>query len=110
LTAVSCASASLCLAVDEEGRAIVYTAHGPVRHWAAPVKIDAHRLTAVACTSLGVCLVGDDAGGTVLYDHGKFAHASSAVPLGAIQGVACVRPSTCVAVDAASTATAAVHG
>ena len=81
LTGVACASSALCVAVDEEGKAMVVTTSGTQHRWCKPGHIDAYRLTGVSCTHAGFCLAVDDGGGTVVYDHGRWP-ATRAVPLG----------------------------
>ncbi|HEV3211866.1 MAG TPA: hypothetical protein VGZ03_00580 [Acidimicrobiales bacterium] len=104
LTGVACATSRLCIAVDEEGNEVTYTARGAVRSWSRPGHIDAYRLTGIACTRIGYCLAVDDNGGTVIYDRGQWRAASRLVPLGAISAVACTSRATCAVTDASSAA------
>jgi hypothetical protein len=110
LTAISCATSALCVAVDEEGNEVTYTSHGGVRSWSRPGHVDPYRLTGVACTRSGFCLAVDDDGGTVVYDHGHWYPPSWTVPLAAIQAVSCVAPASCVLADTTQTAMGAARG
>ena len=66
LTGVSCASSSLCIAVDSGGN--VLTSDNPAGRWNA-VHADSWPLVAVACPSRRLC-VAVDQGGRVLVAHG----------------------------------------
>jgi hypothetical protein len=108
LTGVSCASQTLCLAVDREGHALVATnpGSGPSATW-SPREIDGTTaLTGVSCASNALC-VAVDGGGHVLISTNPTAGAGAAwsrAEIGgapALTGVACTSSTLCVAVDKA---------
>jgi hypothetical protein len=103
-SAVSCASESLCVAVDGEGRAFSTsepTASAP--GW-KEAKIDTGQsLNAVSCAPGGPCVAVDGRGEAFAsVDADASSWSSSSVPDGgnALTGVSCPTASFCVAVDA----------
>jgi hypothetical protein len=102
---ISCASESLCVAVDRSGNAL--SSGDPTAgeaHWGTVSVDKGGSLSSVACPSAGMCVAVDD-GGRVLASTNPLAGAWS-VPLSItsgspLTGVACASESLCVAVDAA---------
>jgi hypothetical protein len=98
-TAVSCASESLCVAVDEQGGAFITTnptASSPSWDFSA-LDTEGHALTGVSCAPGGPCVAVDGAGSA-------FASASgwARAPIsggGVLTGVSCPSASLCVAVN-----------
>ncbi len=63
--AVSCASASLCVAVDDAGNVLVSTSPGSTPStavWPSAALDSSAGLDSVSCASTGFCAIGDDAG------------------------------------------------
>ncbi|HEY1458398.1 MAG TPA: hypothetical protein VGF15_07755 [Solirubrobacteraceae bacterium] len=107
LSAISCASMSLCVAVDQSGDALFSNdpaATSP--SWSTPAPIDpGQKLLALSCASAALCVAVDSAG----------AELTSTDPAGgagtwqrididgavALTGVSCVSAALCVAVDQA---------
>jgi Divergent InlB B-repeat domain len=105
--AVSCASPSLCVAVDFEGNAVASTEpFGGAQAWTAS-GIDAdNALYAVSCPSAALCVATDWAGDVVASSNptaGGGAWAAAKIAAGApnvhVGGVSCPSVSLCVAVD-----------
>jgi hypothetical protein len=102
---ISCASGSLCVAVDRSGNAL--SSGSPTSteaHWATANIDKGESLTAVSCASASMCVAVDDLG-RVLTSTNPLAGAwSPPLPIAggtALTGVACASESLCVAVDAA---------
>lgn len=67
LTGVSCASASLCVAVDDAGNALVSTnPTGDARAWSATAVDPGQPLTALSCAPAPLCVAVDGAGDAVV--------------------------------------------
>jgi hypothetical protein len=107
LTGVSCASDTLCVAVDEEGYALISTdpTAGAGASWSR-VEIDgAAALTGVSCASDTLCVAVDEAGNALVStDPGVASSASwsAALPIdrgNALSSVSCASNTLCVAVD-----------
>lgn len=103
LTAVSCPSRSLCVAVDATGRAEVSTnPTGGRRHWRS-LRIDAgHSLTAVSCPSKGLCVAVDTVGNVISSTHPRGGAGSwhlHHVVASSLSGISCPSRHLCVAVD-----------
>jgi hypothetical protein len=104
-SAISCASESLCVAVDRSGNAL--SSGDPTSaeaHWGAASVDKGAALASVSCPSAAMCVAVDD-GGRVLASTNPLAGAWS-LPLSiaggsALTGVACASESLCVATDAA---------
>lgn len=115
LSAVSCPTTRLCVAVDQAGYVITTTRPtGGKGSWSKAARIDRAPLTGVACPTTRLC-VATDANGSVLTSTKPTGGArawsrpgrvdSAAGPDGAaagLEGVACPSTSLCVAVDGAS--------
>jgi hypothetical protein len=107
LNAVSCASETLCVAVDEAGRALLSTDPNAEAGatWSRR-EIDSGRaLSAVSCASTSLCVAVDGEGGALVSTDPTAGAASNwnrvAVPgAGDLTGVSCASTSLCVAVDA----------
>lgn len=110
LTAVSCVSPKLCVAVDGSGSAVVFTG----RSWSKPRPAEAVRsgigLTGVSCPRADFCVAVDDAGAAltfngrswsrpVVIDNASTGSGSVSLPL---TSVSCATPHFCVATDAGS--------
>jgi hypothetical protein len=101
---VSCASESLCVAVDENGNAFTTfdpTASDP--RWIEAEIDPGEALSAVSCAPSGLCVAVDRHGHAFANaDPGFAAWSASSVPVGgaALTGVSCPTASLCVAVAA----------
>ncbi|HEY5197421.1 MAG TPA: choice-of-anchor D domain-containing protein [Solirubrobacteraceae bacterium] len=98
IDAVSCPTASLCVAVTTDGHALRTTDGG--QSWSAPVAL-AGGAQAVSCTIDGICVVGDTAGNLdVSLDGGQTWTVTGQTPGGApFYKLSCF-PGVCVAIDA----------
>jgi len=103
-SAVSCASESLCVAVDSRGN--VFSTPDPTAaspSWDKEAEIDhGETLSAVSCASSGLCVAVDDHGHAfVSADPGSIAWSEATIPVAgkALTGVSCPTSSLCVAVD-----------
>jgi hypothetical protein len=108
LSGVSCPSAHLCLAVDDDGNLVSSTnPAGRSRDWHT-ITIDGHRaLAGISCPSTHFCAAAD-ANGHVLTSTGPFGTASSwhATVIGVdtgpqLTGITCATAMLCVAIDTA---------
>jgi hypothetical protein len=103
-TAVSCASESLCVAVDDKGNVFATsepTASDPT--WRRAEVDPGEALSAVSCAPSGPCVAVDRHGHAFASpDPGFAAWSMTSVPVGgsALTGVSCPTASLCVAVDA----------
>jgi hypothetical protein len=62
LTGISCASRSLCVAVDAKGD-VLYSSSPVYGSWSTPLEIDkGNQLTSVSCASSSLCVAVDNAG------------------------------------------------
>ena len=95
-TAVSCASESLCVAVNHEGAALI-TANpmSATPSW-SPALNSGQPLNAVSCAPGGLCVAVDSAGRAWVIGH---ASPSSLPGAGVLTGVSCPSTALCVAVD-----------
>ena len=95
-TAVSCASESLCVAVNHEGAALI-TANpmSATPSW-SPALNAGQPLNAVSCAPAGLCVAVDSAGRAWVIGH---ASPSSLPGAGVLTGVSCPSTALCVAVD-----------
>lgn len=104
LSAVSCASESLCVAVNEQGSGFSTSSPtSPSPTWSSTLSDPGNSLNAVSCAPGGPCVAVDEAG-NVFASIGPSAAAwsSSSVPGGGdLTGVSCPTASLCVAVDEA---------
>jgi photosystem II stability/assembly factor-like uncharacterized protein len=104
LSAVSCASESLCVAVDHQGYALSTSdPTSPSPSWSvAPIDLG-ESLNAVSCAPGGPCVAVDKAGNAFAsVGPGAAAWSPSSVPGGGdLTGVSCPSASLCVAVDEA---------
>jgi hypothetical protein len=103
-SAVSCASESLCVAVNQQGAGFS-TANptSPSPTWISTLSDTGHSLNAVSCAPGGPCVAVDEAGEAFTsIGPGAVAWSSSSVPgAGDLTGVSCPAASLCVAVDEA---------
>ena len=103
-SAVSCASESLCVAVNQQGAGFsTSNPTSPSPTWISTLSDTGHSLNAVSCAPGGPCVAVDEAG-EVFTSIGPSAVAwsSSSVPgAGDLTGVSCPAASLCVAVDQA---------
>ncbi len=103
LTGLSCATATSCVAIDDEGNAVVLDG----TTWAAPQRVGGSArpvLTGVSCAAPGRC-VAVDASGTVLRDAGgKWSRPTVLAPRQALRAVSCPAVDACVAVGNAGDA------
>lgn len=108
LSAISCPSLGLCVAVDGAGRALVSTQPGVAgaASWSVPFAIDGTTgLTSITCASTSLCVAMDGEGHAVLSTHPAVAESASwsaPYPAGGPAGltsVSCASPALCAAVD-----------
>ncbi len=110
LTGVSCASTSLCVAVDGSGRALVSTnpAVGGASTWHTTGIPGAGALTGVSCASNSLCVAVDGSGNAAISTNpvgGASTWHTTGIPgAGALTGVSCASNSLCVAVDGSGNA------
>lgn len=102
LTGISCASRTLCVAVDDHGR--VLSSANPVGEaWSSPREIDpGHVLTSVSCAPGSALCVATDDHGDVLASGNSGANWSAPLDIdgtSSLSAVACGSASLCVAVD-----------
>jgi hypothetical protein len=122
LTAVSCASPKLCVAVDESGFALT-TTNPKAKRWSKPFRIDSGPnapLTGISCPSTKLCLAVDSAGNVIASKHPTGGSKAWSHPLhvdtatapdgsaAGLNGISCPSTTLCVAVDGASPANAVV--
>jgi len=101
-SAVSCASESLCVAVDQQGDAFSTTEPtGPSPHWSRTATDSGESFNAVSCAPGGPC-VAVDGRGYAYMSAGSSASSWSSESIDngkALTGVSCPNASLCVAVD-----------
>jgi Alpha galactosidase A/Alpha galactosidase C-terminal beta sandwich domain len=100
---VSCASESLCVAIDRQGN-VLSTSDPTASHpsWTVVAKDEGKPLDAVSCLADGPCVAVDDRGDALVSSGSTAAAWSSPAPIGAdspLTGVSCASSSLCVAVD-----------
>ncbi|MGH2872589.1 MAG: hypothetical protein ACRDL5_09040 [Solirubrobacteraceae bacterium] len=95
VSAVSCVSASFCIAVDGDGNFMKYDG----AFWSAPVDIDpAEDLRSVSCVSTSFCVAVDDQD-ALTYNGTSWSTPSPFDSKGDLNSVSCVSTSLCAAVD-----------
>lgn len=115
LSAVSCPSPRLCVAVDQSGFVLTTTnPTGGIRPWTKPARIDSAAnapLTGISCPTVRLCVAVDAAGnvitstrptgGSRAWSHPAHVDPTNAPGGGAagLLGISCASPSMCVAVD-----------
>ncbi len=109
LSAVSCASLGLCVAVDGAGGALASTDPTVGASWSGRQIDGGHALKAVSCPTAGLCVVVDGEGRVLVsVNPGAGASASwrqSEIDTGhALEAVSCAPGGACVAVDDAGRA------
>ncbi len=118
LSAVSCPSLGLCVAVNGAGQAIVSTqpAVAGSGSWSAPFAIDgASALTSISCASTTLCVAVDNAGQAVVSTRPAVAGSGSWSAPFAIDGasaltsVSCASTTLCVAVDSEGHVVVSTH-
>ena len=99
MSAVSCASESLCVAVDGEGAGFSTSdPTSPTPTWSATVSDPGQSLNAVSCAPGGPCVAVDGAGKAWV----SGSPSPSSVPgAGVLTGISCPSAALCVAVDEA---------
>jgi hypothetical protein len=104
ITGVSCASLTLCVAVDDAGNVMTSSEPGNGEGVWTIFPADANSLRGVTCPSTSLCVAVDSAGNIVSSTNptgGNSAWTSTPVNVGIpLTGVSCVSQSLCVAVDA----------
>jgi hypothetical protein len=105
LTGVSCASVSLCVAVDESGNALLSTnpAADSASTWHEAGIPGAGALTGVSCPSSSLCVAVDAEGHAAISTNpvvGGSTWHTAKISDAALTGVSCASDSLCVAVDA----------
>jgi hypothetical protein len=108
LTGISCASASLCVAVDGSGHALVSTspAAGGASTWHT-AETGAGALTGISCPSSSLCVAVDGSGNTAISTNpvgGASTWHTKSISGTALTGVSCISNSLCVAVGASGSA------
>ena len=94
--AVSCASATFCVAGDSAGAA--YSFDGT--SWSAPVDVGtASSLTAVSCRTTAVCMAGDSSGDLFTFRAGVWSSGTRALTVGGVFMVSCPSATFCLALD-----------
>ena len=102
---VSCASESLCVAIDRQGN-VLSTPNPTASHpsWSVVAKDEGKLLDAVSCVASGPCIAVDDRGDALVGSGSGASAWSPAVPIddgSPLTGVSCASASLCVAVDEA---------
>src|SRR5262249_57277432 len=97
VTAVSCASQTMCVAVNDNGKALSYDGSS----WTAPVRVVSPAfagLAGVSCPSASFCMASGADGSYYTYDGSAW---SSRNPLGVqpLGGVSCSSSSACVIIE-----------
>jgi hypothetical protein len=97
LTSVSCASASFCAAVDDQGNAFTYNGSS----WSVDAYIDApNYFVSVSCASdTSFCAAVDTVGNALTYNGTSWSAPSDIDGSNALTSVSCGSASFCVAVD-----------
>lgn len=102
LNGVSCASDTLCAAVDETGNALIST-NPTLESWPSPQTIDAgHALKAVSCAPSSTLCVAVDGEGRAVVTGNAGASWSKPIEIDGttpLTGVSCASTTLCVAVD-----------
>jgi hypothetical protein len=97
VTAIACASATFCAAVDVVGRVMVFNGQA----WSRPRRIDSQGSpTAVSCPSRALCVVGDWHGHVLTYNGRRWGPPVK-VAARLIVGISCPTATFCEAIDAA---------
>jgi len=107
ITAISCPSASLCVAVDDNGGGnngdVLYSTSPATGAWSAPVQIDSgHAFTAISCPLTTLCFATDNHG-SVYSSTAPTSGVWTAEAIGdgttQLNGISCPSSALCVAVD-----------
>jgi hypothetical protein len=102
---MSCPSASLCVAGDDQGRILASTdPAGGAGAWTSPISVATNPLMSVSCPAVSMCVAVDYSGGHVWTSTnptgGAGAWSSASIDSGsALWAVSCPTVSLCVAVD-----------
>jgi hypothetical protein len=91
LDAVSCASNSVCTAVDAEGNAYTY-----LGAWTAPAKLTNSSLTSVSCPTIHNCFAGADSGVVFVETNGTWTNDPGVISEG-ILALSCSSTTSCAA-------------
>ena len=101
LTAVSCQSLLLCVAVDHAGN-VLSTTEATTMAWSVPASIDAtHPPTAISCPATTLCFAVDNHG-NLLSSIAPTSSAWTSAPIDTtiqLNGISCPSTTLCVAVD-----------
>ena len=94
LESVSCASSSLCVAVDDVGNEVTFNGST----FSSPNPIDEAVLNSVSCPTTNFCVAADDQGATITFNGSSW---NGPVPIDSspILSVSCSSPDFCAAVD-----------
>jgi hypothetical protein len=96
MSGVSCPSASLCVAVDGSGRALIYNGSS----WSAPTGIDGtNGPRSVSCPSASFCAAVDAKGNALTYNGSSWSAPASIDSKASFSSVSCPSASFCAAVD-----------
>jgi RHS repeat-associated protein len=95
--AVSCATSTYCVAVDNEGQAHTYNGSS----WSTATADSLTALQAVSCPTTSFCAAVDGGGNVVRYNGSTWTKDSGADGSRALTGISCTSSSFCVAVDSA---------
>jgi len=99
--AISCVSATYCVAVDEEGNAVTYNGNG----WSAPDSIDQYKtLVSISCVSETFCVAVDIDGYAFVYNGTNWSPPDAFGSIGGVTGVSCDSSKFCLAVGKYSNA------
>lgn len=96
--AVSCASTSFCVSVDNQNASYVYNG----TTWTGPIAVNdfPHRVTALSCAPTGHCIAVDDSGRAASFD-GSAWTTPATVDGVALAGISCPSSTFCLAADVA---------
>lgn len=96
LSAVSCASDTLCAAVDFGARALLYDGDG----WSAPQSLQGQgKLVDVSCATESMCLTSTASGRVYRFDGAHWVHQGKVAGASHVSALSCAGPSFCVLVD-----------
>ena len=110
IEAVSCTSATFCMAVDSAGYALSFNGSS----WSTPVLVDTNTslsgfgyraLISISCVTSSFCLAGDQIGSSYEYSNGSWS--STSAPIAGSQDlvVSCLSTTQCVGIAGEDTAT-----
>ncbi len=101
LESVSCATPTLCVAVDDNGNALTYDGTS----WSSPASVDGgHAWTRCRVRLRRLCVAVDDSGNALTYDGTSWSTATSIDSTHVLESVSCPTANFCAAVDAVGNA------